>query len=86
MAFDVADQIRQLPYQITCIDTFSCQSGGRGSPATSDHCGIVSLQSQAIKFRNSNFVIKEVNYMVKTSKGLGIRVRNKRQFVIAISL
>ena len=36
-AFDVTDQIRQLPYQITCIDTFSCQLGGRGSPATSDH-------------------------------------------------
>ena len=47
--------------------------------------GIVSLQSQAIKFRNSNFVIKEVNYMVKASKGPGIRLRNKRHFVMSIS-
>ena len=36
-AFDVTDQIRQLPYQITWIDTFSCQLGGHDSPATSDH-------------------------------------------------
>ena len=48
--------------------------------------GIVSLQSKAIKFRNSNFVIKEVNYMVKASQGPGIRLRNKRHFVISISL
>ena len=36
-AFDVTDQIRQLPYRVACVDTFSCQLGGRGSPATSDH-------------------------------------------------
>ena len=35
---------------------------------------------------NSNFVIKEVNYVVKASKGPGIRLRNKRHFIISISL
>ena len=44
------DQIRQLPHRITCIDTFSCQLGGRGSPATSDHCdaGSNPLMSPAL--------------------------------------
>ena len=49
-AFDVTDQIRQLPYQITCIDTFSCQLGGHGSPATSGHrdAGSNPLMSPAL--------------------------------------